>query len=1589
MSASTIQSTLNTLNTESQFSTNRYQVFFLPGSYSGIAAEIGYYEAASGLGQNPQGVTISGYLTSNQTDSNGNLTTNFWRSLENMDINYSGTLQWGVSQGADLRRMYVNGALELTNTACGQASGGFIADSYITGSVNPCSQQQWYTRNSTIGSWSGGVWNMVFSGVQGAPTPNYPSNSYTVLPTTPVSREKPYLYVDSNGDYNVFVPSAQTGSAGATWLNGATPGYSLPIANFFIAQPTNSLNDINTALQNGMNLILTPGIYQYSGAINITNPNTIVLGLGYATLVPQAGNAAITVADVDGVQIAGLIVDAGPVNSLVLFQIGAQGAARISHQQNPITLNDICFRIGGAETGMASTSLEIDSNNVILDNIWAWRADHGLTAVGWAVNPANNGVVVNGDNVTALGLAVEHYEQNQVLWNGNGGQTIFYQSELPYDVPSQNVWTDGAANGYSSYAVSSGVTNHAAYGLGVYSYFDQGVSIIEDNAITVPNAPGVTVNDAASVFLAGSGQISATVDGVGTVAKSGAIKSNVVIYQGVACGSGCPDTPTNLTPWVISPTQINLTWNPSLMPGVVYNVYRSTVSGFTPSLANQLTSGTAGTLYADTVSPSTTYYYIVEAHGAAGYSSPTQQVSALTPANGGTIATDVVKIDSGYTGAAPPTGWVADVTGTNNITITGSSSAGSACSSLKSTNTTAAPNAVYTTARKGSGSGFTYAIANLTAGKSYIVDLYLADNYYSTAGSREFNVFINGSQVLKNFDIAGTTGNSCIAMTQSFYTVADITGSITVQFSNGAYNSPEVEGIEIGLGSIPAPGAPSNLTAQLAANDQQINLGWTASSTSGVQYEVFRSLTPSFAPSSANLLTTTTATFFADTAIAPGTTYYYLVEANNSMLTSLPSQGASAATPPLTLAVPIPAAPTTLTAAMASNSQINLLWVASTTPDVQYQVIRGTTPNVTLSNGTAVATTPFTSLSDTGLNSATMYYYAVVAENSGGNSSLSNIAAGTTSGTPTITWSPAASITFGTTLNGLLAATASVPGGFAYTATPSMGGSAVTVTNSTVLSAGSYALTANFTPADMVDYTAVTQTVLLTVNQVTPSITWATPAAINYGTPLDATQLNASSVVSGSFAYTPAAGSVLGAGTPTLSVTFTPTDTVDYIAVTQTVLLTVNQVTPSITWSTPAAINYGTPLVATQLNASSTVSGSFAYTPAAGSVLGAGTPTLSVTFTPTDTADYTSATQTVQLTVNKTSPAISWATPTAISYGTPLSTTQLNAAFGVAGSCIYTPAVGVVLGVGSQTLSVTCTPTDTTDYTAQSAIVTQVVNPEVSSVFLTPNPASTMLGGAVSFGVTVHAAYGTPTGTVTFLDGTTLLATTTLSGGTASFATTSLAVGAHTISAAYAGDGNDLKSTSTTTTESIIDVSISSTGIGSQTILPGGSASFTFALTPSSGSSLPLPATISVAGLPSGAIATLTGTGWTTVTSTSWLLPANTATGAATLTITAPAGTANLRNEPGRRPGVGSTVAPFALCLLLLPWAGRLRRTALRMRPYGMLVLLFAIGVLALAAFSGCGGPGFFSQKQQSYPVTVTVTAGSQTHSTNVNLIVE
>src|SRR3989440_3387622 len=368
-----------------QFGPRRYAFLFEPGTYGSKANplnfQVGYYTAVAGLGQSPNDVVINGSIyVRNQclgpNNTNCIALVNFWRSLSNLTINvttpnfgcYSGEF-WAVSQAAPMRRVHINGLTTLMDycTSPSYASGGFIADSEFDGStVINGSQQQWLVRNSKLDGWTNGVWNQAFSGVVGAPAQCFPAQKscggpYTTLATSPVTREEPYLYVDSNGHYNVFVPSVQRNSVGTSWASGATPGSSIPIEKFFIAQPTDSVATINGALGSGRDLILTPGIYHLNQSIQVTRPDTVVLGLGFPTLIPQNGIVSMTVARAKGMLISGMIFDAGATNSPALLQVGSGHARSDQDASDPSALQDVFFRIGGAEAGRATTSLVVNS----------------------------------------------------------------------------------------------------------------------------------------------------------------------------------------------------------------------------------------------------------------------------------------------------------------------------------------------------------------------------------------------------------------------------------------------------------------------------------------------------------------------------------------------------------------------------------------------------------------------------------------------------------------------------------------------------------------------------------------------------------------------------------------------------------------------------------------------------------------------------------------------------------------------------------------------------------------------------------------------------------------------------------------------------------------------------------------------------------------------------------------------------------------------------------------------------------------------------------------------------------------------------
>jgi hypothetical protein len=524
---------------DSEMGTGRYALLFKPGTY-GTAAnplifQVGYYTEVAGLGVSPTDVTINGHIDVYNRclrPDNCIALVNFWRSLSNLTVNVTGLADcrgsgnfWAVSQAAPMRRVNVTGGTLTLMDYCTAgpqfASGGFIADSRIGPVING-SQQQFLVRDSSIGTWSNAVWNQVFAGTRGAPAQSFPDPPYTTLDTNPVSRERPYLFVDAAGRYQVFVPATRTASAGTTWESGPTPGRAIPLSDFFVARPTDRVATINSQLARGRNLLFTPGVYDIGHTITVRRPDTVVLGLGFPTLTAVNGVVPMVVGDVGGVDIAGLMIDAGPTTSPVLLQVGSRhghGHARGGHA--PTVLHDVFFRIGGPHVGKAKASLEVNTDGVLLDDIWAWRADHG-SGVGWTVNTADTGVVVNGDDVTATGLFVEHYQKYNVIWTGERGRTIFFQNELPYDSPNQAAWQHGGVLGWAAYKVADSVRRHELWGGGSYIFTNVDPTIHATRGFEVPVRPGVRLHNVLTVQL-GAGTLDHVVNDTGAPVDSGAV----------------------------------------------------------------------------------------------------------------------------------------------------------------------------------------------------------------------------------------------------------------------------------------------------------------------------------------------------------------------------------------------------------------------------------------------------------------------------------------------------------------------------------------------------------------------------------------------------------------------------------------------------------------------------------------------------------------------------------------------------------------------------------------------------------------------------------------------------------------------------------------------------------------------------------------------------------------------------------------------------------------------------------------------------------------------------------------------------------
>ena len=496
-----------------QFGEERYTLMFMPGDYDdSLEVKVGYYTQVLGMGIRPTQTNINKlWVDANWMQHNA--TCNFWRSAENFSID--AYCMWANSQAVSMRKVNSSNGAVLSDGE-GWSSGGFIADSKFDGTVSSGSQQQYLFRNDQWNYFENGVWNMVYVGVDKNTVPmgGWPYQPYTKVGETPYTQEKPYLCYDEKNGFGVMVQDSDTNTQGVSWAKGVK-GTFYGLGNFYIADPKkDSADTINEALESGKNILLTPGIYKVEKPIEVKKADTIIYGMGLATLQVTKGTAGIQIGDVDGVKVCGILLDAGEKESETLLQVGEAKTDK-SHAKNPIILSDVYFRVGGGElAGKVKSCLTINSNNVVGDNLWVWRADHSDN-VGWDVNTAPNGVIINGDDVTMYGLFVEHFQEYQTIWNGNGGKCYFYQSEMPYDAPDQKSYKSSSGkNGWASFKVADDVKEFEATGLGIYCY-NRDADVKIASAMEVPAAPKVKINNVCTVKLNGQGEITHIVNNLG------------------------------------------------------------------------------------------------------------------------------------------------------------------------------------------------------------------------------------------------------------------------------------------------------------------------------------------------------------------------------------------------------------------------------------------------------------------------------------------------------------------------------------------------------------------------------------------------------------------------------------------------------------------------------------------------------------------------------------------------------------------------------------------------------------------------------------------------------------------------------------------------------------------------------------------------------------------------------------------------------------------------------------------------------------------------------------------------------------------
>ena len=419
------------------FGDDRALLAFYPGRYD-IDVKLGFYTELIGLGTSMEDTIISKVSVEATFLKYHNALCNFYRMISNITI--EGDMLYAVSQATSLRNVRVNGDLYLHHDG-GPGSGGYISGCKIKGKIYAGPQQQYFLRDSEFDEFIGDNWNMVFVNCKNAPKETWPKKQYTVIDKGPISVDKPYLVYNGN-ELQVCVNDRY-----------------IPLSRFYIVDTNDKVDDIQDKLDSGYNLLFYPGIYHFDKALKVNNDNTIILGLGLATIIPDNSDG---ITDINGnnCSISGILFDA----NVTTYHMKVDG--------NGICMHDIYSRIGGKEDKdtFCETSVIINGNDCFGDNFWLWRADHSK-GVGIDINVANQGMVVNGNNNVFYALMVEHFLKYQTTFNGEYCKVYMYQSETPYEFTKQEQYMNGDKEGYASYKVSDNVSYHKGYGIGVYTVF--------------------------------------------------------------------------------------------------------------------------------------------------------------------------------------------------------------------------------------------------------------------------------------------------------------------------------------------------------------------------------------------------------------------------------------------------------------------------------------------------------------------------------------------------------------------------------------------------------------------------------------------------------------------------------------------------------------------------------------------------------------------------------------------------------------------------------------------------------------------------------------------------------------------------------------------------------------------------------------------------------------------------------------------------------------------------------------------------------------------------------------------------------------